>query len=368
MSLKSGSNHFLAAQSLRYRLHGFWTWWSGEIASLSPEPLRVLFSGGRPTRLLYENDVLRIVKDGISGKEVAENYLRVIDFRSPEHKRVFSAASEVRLCLERKKYLFKKVILPIEAEENLREVLAFEMDRQTPFNADQVYYDYVINGRDKQNRCLDITLILAPADKISNALRQLDENDVRISAISPCEEVDSKLNAVNLLPPEKREKPRKRYRFINRLLFPVLLLVMTANLMLPVWQKSMFTTRLESELNRYQQQADEVATLRQAVDRAEFENRFLEDKKRTSKQMLEILHELTLLLPDDTWVSHFEIRDDKVHLHGQSVASAVLIPLVESSKLFRNVSFRSPVTQNKKSNTERFHISAELLSEQQDES
>jgi hypothetical protein len=71
---------------------------------------------------------------------------------------------------------------------------------------------------------------------------------------------------------------------------------------------------------------------------------------------------LTLLLPDDTWVNHFEIRDDKVHIHGQSVASAVLIPLIESSKLFQNVSFRSPVTQNKKYNTERFHISAELIS------
>ena len=358
----------MAVQSLRYRLHGFWTWWSGEIASLTPEPLRVLFSGGRPAQLLYENEALRIVNHGLSGEEVAENYLRVIDFQSPEQKRLLSAASEIRLCLERKKYLFKKVTLPIEAEENLREVLAFEMDRQTPFSANQVYYDYVINGRDKQNRSLDITLILAPADKISNALRQLDENDVRINAISPCEEADPKLNAVNLLPPEKREKPRKRYRFINLLLFLVLLLVLTGNLILPVWQKSMFANQLESELNLYQQQANEVVALRDTVAQAELENRFLEDKKRVSQRMLEILHELTMLLPDDTWVSHFEIRDDRVHLHGQSVASAVLIPLIESSKLFRNVSFRSPVTQNKKNNTERFHISAELLSGQQDES
>jgi general secretion pathway protein L len=93
----------------------------------------------------------------------------------------------------------------------------------------------------------------------------------------------------------------------------------------------------------------------------------LEDKKKSSRQMLDILNELTLLLPDDTWVSHFEIRDDMVHIHGESVASAVLIPLIESSKLFQNVSFRSPVTQNKKNNTERFHISAELISKQQGE-
>ncbi|MES9979540.1 MAG: PilN domain-containing protein, partial [Candidatus Thiodiazotropha sp. 6PLUC5] len=313
------------------------------------------------------NEALRIVNHGLSGEEVAENYLKVIDFENPDQKRLLASASEIRLCLERKKYLFKKVTLPIEAEENLREVLSFEMDRQTPFNASQVYYDHVINGRDKQNRILDITLILAPVDKIASALQQLEENDVRINAISPCEEADPKLNAVNLLPPEKREKPRKRYRLINLLLFFVLLLVLFGNLILPVWQKSILASSLEQQLLNSQKQANEVSKLRDAVTEAERENSFLLDKKRSSRQMLEILHELTLLLPDDTWVSHFEIRDDKVHIHGQSVASAVLIPLIESSKLFRNVSFRSPVTQNKKNNTERFHISAELIADLQGE-
>ncbi|MES9854401.1 MAG: PilN domain-containing protein [Candidatus Thiodiazotropha sp. L084R] len=357
----------MAVQSLRYRWLGFWTWWSGEISALLPEPLRVLFSGGRPAQLLYENEALRLVNHGLSGEEVAANYLKTVDFESSEQRRLLASASEIRLCLERKKYLFKKVTLPIEAEENLREVLSFEMDRQTPFNASQVYYDHVINGRDKQNRVLDITLILAPVDKIANALQQLEENDVRINAISPCEEADPKLNAVNLLPPEKREKPRKRYRLINLLLFFVLLLVLCSNLILPVWQKSILASKLEQQLINSQKQANEVSKLRDGVSEAERENSFLLEKKRASRQMLEILHELTLLLPDDTWVSHFEIRDDKVHIHGQSVASAVLIPLIESSKLFRNVSFRSPVTQNKKNNTERFHISAELIANQQGE-
>lgn len=357
----------MAVQTLRYQWAGFWAWWSGEINTLMPEPLRVLFSGGRPAQLFYEDEALRLVNHGVSGEEVAKNYLRVVDLDDPEQKRLLASASEIRLCLERKKYLFKKVTLPIEAEENLREVLAFEMDRQTPFNATQVYYDYVINGRDKQNRSLDITLILAPVDKIANALQQLEENDVRISAISPCEEADPTLNSVNLLPPDKREKPRKRYRLINLLLFFVMLLLFVSNLVLPVWQKSVFASQLQEQLRNSQQQASEVSKLRDAVIQAELENSFLEDKKKSSQQMLDILNELTLLLPDDTWVSHFEIRDDMLHIHGESVASAVLIPLIESSKLFQNVSFRSPVTQNKKNNTERFHISAELISKQQGE-
>ncbi|MEL0586289.1 MAG: PilN domain-containing protein [Candidatus Thiodiazotropha sp. (ex. Lucinoma kazani)] len=356
----------MAVQSLRYQLRGFWLWWSSEMAALMPERMRALFRSGKPAQLLYQDESLRIVNQGLSGEEVVENYLRVIDFNDPEHKRMLTSASEIRMCLERKKYLFKKVTLPIETEENLREVLAFEMDRQTPFSPDQVYYDYVINARDRQNRSLDITLILAPVDKISMALQQLEENNVQINAISPCEEIDPNLNEVNLLPPEKREKPRKRYRLVNMALFLLVSLLLIGNLVLPVWQKSQLVKQLDGELEQHKAQASEVVALRDKVNSAKQQNRFLDEKKQTSLQVLDILLELTLLLPDDTWVSNFEIRDKTVHLHGQSVASATLIPILETSKLFENVTFRSPVTQNKKNNTERFHISADLVVSQEE--
>ncbi len=351
----------MATQSLRYQLRNFRLWWIGEITMFLPESIRTLVRGGRPAQLLYVDETLRIVNHGLSGAEVAENYLRVIDFKNPEHRKVINTASEIRLCLEPKKYLFKKVTLPIETEENLREVLAFEMDRQTPFSADQVFYDFVINARDKQKRTLEITLILAPIDKISLALKQLEEHNVRISAISPCEETDPGLNEVNLLPPEKREKPRKRYRLVNLALFLFLILLLLGSLILPVWQKSILARQLDTELDQYRSKATEVAALRDQVTAAKKENRFLEEKKLTNVSVLDILLELTLLLPDDTWINNFEIREKTLHLHGQSSAAASLIPILETSKLFQNVTFRSPVTRSKKNNLEQFHISAELV-------
>jgi general secretion pathway protein L len=132
----------------------------------------------------------------------------------------------------------------------------------------------------------------------------------------------------------------------------------------PLYQKSRLSESLEAIRSQYQKQANEVAVLRDEVSAAERENSFLEDRKLQTFSVMDVLQELTLILPDDTWLSQFEIRDDKVHLYGQSVASAVLIPLIESSKMFRNVSFRSPVTQNSKNNTERFHISAEIVNSQ----
>ncbi|MET0090638.1 MAG: PilN domain-containing protein [Candidatus Thiodiazotropha sp.] len=354
----------MSVQTLKIHWLEFWHWWRGEIANLLPESMQALFSGGRPIRLHYLDEALRIVNHGSNDEEVAQNYLREIDWQDPEQRRLLNSASGISLCLGRKNYLVKTFTLPIEAEENLREVLAFEMDRHTPFNAQQVFYDYLINQRDRQNRILDITLVLAPIEKLKDAMRQLEDHRVRINGIAPCDESEPGINGVNLLPMAQRIKPIKRYRLVNGVLALLLLILLCLQLALPLYQKSRLSDSLELTRSQYQKQANEVAALRDEVTAAERENRFLESRKLQTHPVLDVLQELTLILPDDTWVSQFEIRDNKVHLYGQSVASAVLIPLLESSKMFRNVSFRSPVTQNSKSNTERFHISADLVNSQ----
>jgi general secretion pathway protein L len=351
----------MAVSSINYQLRLFFSWWGEELSSLMPESLLFLFRNGRPMQLFYTDESLRLVNHGRNGEEVHNNFLNGIDFDDPEQKRILAGASEIRLCLEKKKYLIKKVTLPIETEENLREVLSFEMDRQTPFKADQVYYDYVILGRDKQARSIEVILILAPIDRLTYALGLLNDNDIVINAISPCEEHNGLLNRANLLPPDKRHKPRKGYRLINGFLLFASATLLLANLALPIWQKATIARSLEQELNEFKQQSAQTIALRDKVEQAKLENRFLETRKRHALPILQILNELTLVIPDDTWLSSLEQRDNTVHLHGQSVASAALIPLIDASPLFRNVSFRSPVTQNKQNNTERFHISVELV-------
>ncbi len=350
----------MAVNSIQIQLRDFFSWWGGELAGMLPDSVVSLFQNGRPLRLHYADETLRLVDHGRSGEEVDRNFTSGIDFNDPEQLRILGAASEIRLCLEKKKYLIKKVTLPIETEENLREVLSFEMDRQTPFTPDQVYYDYIINARDKQARTLDVSLILAPIEQLNYALDLLRSQDIRINAISPCEEDVGDFNRVNLLPTEKRRKPQKAYRLINYALLLFFSLLLIGNLALPIWKKASYARSLETQLSDFKQQSVEAVTLRGRLERAELENRFLETKKRELLQLTQVINELTLVIPDDTWISNFELRGDEVHLHGQSVASAALIPLLDASPLFRNVSFRSPVTQNRKNNTERFHISAEL--------
>ncbi|WP_146906984.1 hypothetical protein [Arenimonas daejeonensis] len=56
------------------------------------------------------------------------------------HARLEAAAVPVWLLLPASQVLRRTLSLPAAAEPRLREVLAFELDRQTPFSADQVSY------------------------------------------------------------------------------------------------------------------------------------------------------------------------------------------------------------------------------------
>ena len=77
-------------------------------------------------------------------------------------------------------------------------------------------------------------------------------------------------------------------------------------------------------------------------------------------RLLEIMDELTRILPDDTWITRLDMKGSELQIQGQSSSAAAVIPLIESSSILQNPSFRSPVTQAPRSEDERFHLSAEI--------
>ena len=64
--------------------------------------------------------------------------------------------------LPAERVLQRTVDLPLAAAENLREVLGFEMDRHTPFKAEDVAFDYHIVSTDRQTKRLLVDLTVAP--------------------------------------------------------------------------------------------------------------------------------------------------------------------------------------------------------------
>jgi Tfp pilus assembly protein PilN len=105
-------------------------------------------------------------------------------------------------------------------------------------------------------------------------------------------------------------------------------------------------------------QAERSADLRQRVEGmiAPIERANAHDPAET----LNLLLELTRVLPDSVRVLDFRLEGDAVTLSGLAANAPDLIGLLEKSSAFRDVKFASPVVRKSEVGLERFDIAMRL--------
>lgn len=252
--------------------------------------------------------------------------------------------------------LIRVLNLPLAADKNLRQVAGFEMDRLTPFAASQVYYDVVVLERQAEQRRLRAELAALPrtaADPVLNALRQLGLTPDGL-------EISDGRSGLNLLPPEQRPR-RDWWRQRGRLLVIAasLVLVLLAALV-PIWQQRVLVLQSLEKIERAQQAAGQALALRDQLDKVLADSRMLAQKKQAAPSKIDLVRELTVLLPDDTWLERLQLKGDTGQLIGQSGKALALIGILESSRFLSSVGFTSPVTSDPRTGKDRFVLSAHV--------
>lgn len=349
---------------LKIDLPAFFEWWGGELAFLIPEPLKKIFGGARPTV------ILRKAPDGVRvaiWDKVREQDLGVFPLDEDgaarrealwrEHPE-FQTAS-IMLDLTPAEALVKRFRLPAATEENLERVTGFELDRLTPFKPEQVYYHGRLVERLPDSKQLLVEVALTPRRKLDPLLEELAAcgwfpDRVEVGG-------DPSRRQHQLLP-EAFQKPRARLpRLVNGGLgvFAALLLLTIA--ILPIWHDYRLASDLEQEMRKVSKVAKEVEVLRQDVEKLTREASFVIDKKRTEPAIVDVLNELSRVIPDNTWLYGLQFKDRRLVIQGQSPSASSLIALVEASPYFQNTSFVSPVTKDVSSGFERFQIASEVI-------
>ena len=146
------------AEPLLGRLRNFWRWWSGELGDLLPENLqKAIMLRQQKLYVETESDTLLLsLGNHAAQREVLRLALDASDAADADIPR---AVQQTIFLVPDDKVLAKRISLPAAAEENLREVLGFEMDLHTPFEASEVYYDYTVVGRDSTRQQVTVDLV-----------------------------------------------------------------------------------------------------------------------------------------------------------------------------------------------------------------
>lgn len=345
------------------RLRAFWEWWSGELFELLPGNMQKAISQ-RQQKLYVEVDDDKLLMS--LGNHVAQQEVLRLPIDAPDNEDadIPREVQQTLLLLPGNKVLAKRVSLPAAAEENLREVLGFEMDLHTPFKVSDVYYDYTIVGRDSVRQEVTVDLVYAPRDAVDALVDGATSLGLKTDVVTCRRRDNNNLQPVNLLPQELRRARRLDVKNFNLALTALLAVLLVAAISIPIAQKNRAIEVMDAQVQAAAAEAREGSELRKNLEMMADASRFLVEKKGTETLAVELIDEISRLLPDHTWVSRLDLSNSELQVQGQSGASASLIAIIESSPRFENARFRSPVVQINGTDKDRFHISADVVKEQ----
>jgi general secretion pathway protein L len=342
------------------RLNASWHWWTEELSAFLPENLRQIIGSSNQRLIIAATDGEFVVQHGNAGQlqeigRIPNTADGAAAFPVPDNIR------ETILLLSQDQVLTCTITLPLAAEENLREVLSFEMDSYTPFAADDVYYDFVVTGRSPANKTLSLLLFVAPRHTVDAFLATMTDTGIKpdIVAAHPPDNPDG--HVINLIPEELRSKRGAVLQRLNASLATLAVLLLAIAIALPIVQKNQAINSLQAQVLIATAAAQTGNQLMREVEILVDGSNYLINKKQTELTVMKLLDEMTRLIPDSTWINRIDLNDGEIQLQGQSGSAAGLIALFEASPMFHNARFRSPVTQVVRTEQERFHLSAETM-------
>lgn len=350
-------------------LRGFWAWWLTALGSWLPPRLRAVFGLAQQRLLLrHEGETLSLALtlptqpgeasiralaelpwDAGTAGEASLNQLLVPRINSLPRWLVLHGRGGLR----------RRLSLPAAAADRLREVLGFEIDRQTPFSADEVYYDARLLGRRGDGQ-IDAELIVVPRASLEHALDALGPSlRATLSGVDMAD-ADGLPLGINLLPGAQRRHRRDPRGAWNLGLAVVALVALGAGLWQILANREAAADAFEIKAKAHSQQAQKVAAeKKQLVDMVEG-LRFLQQTRSGRPSTVEVLDELTRRLPDSTYIEKVSIEGEHVLIIGLSSEAPRLIERLQSSKLWHSMNLTGALLPDPTKGKDRFTLAAEL--------
>jgi general secretion pathway protein L len=263
------------------------------------------------------------------------------------------------LCLPDNIVLKRNLSLPAAVKPDVRQALAFELNRKTPFTEDQVYFDF---EADEQNNKLNIDLYIAPTDKVDAILEKYQSLNLSFDAIRVNKDENTLAN-INFINQDTKNNKQNKANKLTRLLAATTTVLFLTLLYLPLYIQERDIETLDSEMSKKRKQAVQLQVLKKEKDIIFEQSHFLANKRAEQISTIEIINEITRTIPDDTWLNRLVIKSGVIQLQGESSNASSLLQVIESSDFFANAEFRSPITKNNTTKKDRFNLSADIIEE-----
>ena len=340
---------------------GFFNWWFKELKFLVPEKVKTLISDRTGLLVITEQEEyfdLHFIPNSFNHPELKLKITDNLNFSTLKTQYPCLEHADCILRLDNQQALLKYIYLPVAAQDNLQQVIGFELDRYTPFNAEQVYFSAVGLSKTEYGQ-LEVLLIITPKFLLDNVL--LKANSFQLfPVIVDCAGAKSTDFSFNLLPKRFKQAENRLDQLLQWTLNSVLVGLFLAVLILPVVNEQQVVDLLSQQVKTLEKDNALVDRQQREIEAVKEQTQALINIKNDAPALVAVMNELTNLLNNDTSLTSFQYSDKKLQIQGLSPAASNLISLLETSEYFSNVNFVSPLTQDKSTGKERFQISMDV--------
>lgn len=361
-----------ARMRVRYANSGlpkFFAWWARELKSFLPERWRALFADGAQ-ELLVDASAAELGVWRQSSERCAE-YGRIARDQAAEDQRneffrlrdrIDDPGLRVFYCIPPQRALRRELNLPVAAEDKLRQVLAFEMDRQTPFKADQVYFDYRIVQRDAAAKNLKVDLHVVPRAQLDQELAALAADGIALDGVDCWRAAPGSGRAgLNLLPQERRVKRVNQRLRLNLALGAAAVVLFVVAGMSFLNNRQAALDAMSAEVEKAKVDAKQTSLLAKRLKDNATSANYLYRLKRDTPSKTAMLADLTRRLPDDTFLERLTVDEKgKVEVQGQSGNANKLIEGLQKSELLDNAAFIGTVQPDARTKKDRFTMNFQV--------
>jgi general secretion pathway protein L len=345
-------------------LGDFLDWWARQMFDLVPERLREFAVGNEEALVIAPDDfvsgptrsvTLQLRRGGLVVR-LGRFALDAEGLGAARHAvEAAGRPSAVRLCLPPELLLEKRLTLPISTERDLERVLAYEMDLETPFAPDDVWWSFEVEHRDRAQGKLQVRLSLVPKARVADLLEMLQRSGLPpTDLVIPTEFGPSRQLPLDIVPAHARPW---RTRTMQLAAAGCVLLAMLA-VVIPFMRQSLALAAVDERIGHLKALVDEVQQLRLRLDGSSGAD-VIEAERARFGDPLAVLAAATAILPDDTYLTDFAMRERKLNLNGQSAGAAKLIGALATDPTFKDPAFSAPVTHMEDTHMDVFSISAE---------
>jgi general secretion pathway protein L len=237
--------------------------------------------------------------------------------------------------------------------------LRYELERLTPLDPDELYFDYAVTARDRASNTAHIQLRIIRKDIVDAAVALCRASGLQVAAIGF--EGDARNASWRQFPVDRAAHVRNLWRAHGNAALAGLAIAFFALLLFAAYARgSAEIDALNDQTADEGQNAARVERIAREIATTRREFAALA-REKSQPLAVAVLADLTRVLPDGTWLSEIQIDGRTVRIQGNSPSASELIGRIDSSGRFANAQFEAPVVQDAALHADHFSMVLDVV-------